>query len=360
LKYFVFSVLTLFSVWAFSQSAPSSSEKFTVVLDPGHGGKDPGSQKHGFIEKEIALKVALEVGKNLEKNKDIKVIYTRTTDVFIPLNKRAEKANKAKADLFVSIHLNAVDNLRPHGTETYVLGISRNKDNLEIAMKENSVIYLEEDYKETYNGFDPTDPSSYIGMALMQEEYLDQSIVLADFIQKEYTNGLNRYNRGVKENIFLVLRETYMPSVLTEIGFLTNKNEGQYLNSKKGQAEIAKAIAEGIVKYKNALNLHASESGSESFPVELPSEEDIIFKIQLGVGSTPLETAAYNFKGLEGVERVQDGNLYRYFFGNTSDYIKIQDLHRKAKDQGFPEAFIVAFQKGKRISIETALKGKAN
>src|SRR5699024_5653716 len=269
-------------------------------------------------------------------------IYTRKTDVFIPLHKRADIANKAKADLFVSIHLNAVGNAQPHGTETFVLGGSAdNKKNLDIAMKENSVIYLEDDYKETYNGFDPSDPASYIGMTLMQEEYLDQSIVLADYIQKEYTNKLKRVDRGVKKAGLLVLRETYMPSVLTEIGFLTNRAEGQYLNSKKGQKEIAKSIAEGITNYKKALNYYEEES----FADEITGEdlyENIKFRIQIGVGSKPLETAAYNFKGLEGVDRIKEGDFYKYYYGNTSDYLNIQSLNQEVKEKGFSEAFIVA------------------
>ncbi len=364
LKYIVFSIIAFFSVLSFGQtSGNSSNNQFVVVIDPGHGGKDPGSQKHGYIEKRIALNVALEVGKKLEKNKNIKIIYTRKTDVFIPLHKRADIANKAKADLFVSIHLNAVDNLQPHGTETFVLGgAADNEKNLDIAMKENSVIYLEDDYKETYNGFDPSDPASYIGMTLMQEEYLDQSIVLADYIQKEYTNKLKRYDRGVKKAGLLVLRETYMPSVLTEIGFLTNKAEGQYLNSEKGQKEIANSIAEGITNYKKALSNYQDEIG-EDFANEIQGEglhENIRFRVQIGVGSKPLETAAHNFKGLKGVERIKEGEFYKYYYGNTNDYLSIQSLNREAKEQGFPEAFIVAFENGEKISIEKALQKKAN
>jgi len=361
-KYLVFIFSVIFSVSVFGQSATnSSSNPFVVVLDAGHGGKDPGSLKHGFVEKEIALKVALEVGRIFEKHKDIKVIQTRTTDVFVPLSQRAHIANDAKADLFVSIHLNAVSNVRPQGTETYVLGVHNNKKNLDIAMKENSVIYLEEDYEETYNGFDPSDPASYIGMTLMQEEYLDQSIVLADNIQKEYTAQLKRVDRGVKKAGLLVLRETYMPSVLTEIGFISNKAEAQYLGSKKGQKEIASSIVKGIVKYKEALNRHATEVDSNNFTdVINASSDDILFRVQIGMGSTPLETASYNFKGLKGVERQKEGEFYKYYYGKSSDYIDIQSLNQEAKKQGFPEAFIVAFKNGKKISTETALKSKAN
>lgn len=364
MKYIIFSLLSLISFFSFGQSTGSSAETpFTVVLDAGHGGKDPGSQKYGYNEKDIALKVALQVGKNLEKYKDVKVIYTRTTDVFVPLSQRASKANKAKADLFVSIHLNAVDNVRPHGTETFVLGIHNNKQNLEFAMKENSVIYLEDNFEETYNGFDPMDPTSYIGMTLMQEEYLDQSIVLADKIQREYTDKLRRVDRGVKKAGLLVLRETYMPSVLTEIGFITNKQEAQYLNSQKGVLEISLSISNGIVKYKDALNLHLAANRPENTTAsaqEIQQEteiyEGVAFRVQIGVGSKPLETAPYNFKGLNGVERVKEGEFYKYYYGKTADYNQIENLLNQAKKQGFKEAFIVAFKDGKKISVDQARK----
>lgn len=363
MKHLIFSIFVLLSLLTYGQSADNSyNSQFVVVIDPGHGGKDPGNMGNGHKEKDIALKVGLKVGDLLKKDKDIKVIYTRTTDKFISLAGRAKIANDAKADLFISIHLNSFRTSSPHGTETFVLGTHRNKDNLDIAIKENSVIYLEEDHEETYNGFDPTDPASYIGMTLMQEEYLDQSIVLADYIQKKYTKKLRRTDRGVKKAGFLVLRETYMPSVLTELGFLTNKAEGRYLNSKKGQEDMAYSLTEGILKYKKALNLHESEKQADfnDKSEESLATADILFRVQIGVGSTPLETAPYNFKGLEGVERLKEGEFYKYYFGRSSDYLKIQDINREAKKQGFPEAFIVAFENGEKISIETALKSKAN
>lgn len=359
-------ILTLFCVlisWTFLAQAQGNANdnEFVVVLDAGHGGKDPGNQGNGFREKEIALKVALEVGKLLGQDKNIKVIYTRTTDVFVTLKGRAEKANKAKADLFVSIHLNAFETATPHGTETYVLGTYRNKDNLDIAMKENSVIYLEEDYEDTYDGFDPTSPASYIGMTLMQEEYLDQSIFLADNIQTEYTTKLKRYDRGVKKAGFLVLRETYMPSVLTEIGFLTHRAEGQYLNSARGQKQIAKSIADGILAYKRELKWDgASKPTVPTKQKETKIYKDITFRVQIGVGTKPLEPAPYNFKGLEGVDRKKEGDVYKYYFGQTSDYLESQDILRKAKTKGFTEAFIVAFKNGEKVSVDKALKTNAN
>ncbi len=349
------------SMSAFGQNKGNyKNKKFVVVVDAGHGGKDPGNRGNGYYEKHIALDVALKVGKALKKHADVKVILTRTTDVFLELKERAEIANQADADLFVSIHCNSYGkSSSPHGTETFVLGTYRNKDNLAIAMKENSVIYLEDDYEVNYDGFDPKSPASYISMTLMQEEYLDQSILLADNIQNEFTNDLKRTNRGVKKAGFLVLRETYMPSVLIEIGFLTNRAEGKYLNSERGQTQIAKAITEGVVDYKNALNLNAYKIEKTAEPSSSDVYKDIVFKVQIAAGSKALKTAPYNFKGLKGVERQKEGNLYRYYYGATADYLKIQNLQKEAVKEGFKSAYIVAFKNGEKISVSKALKHKA-
>lgn len=352
---FAFIAVILFLIYH-PMLGQSSDRQYVVVLDAGHGGKDPGNRGNGYIEKDIALKVTLKVGEILKKHKDIKVVYTRTTDVFVELDQRAKIANHEDADLFVSVHLNSFRKPSVYGTETFVLGTYRNKDNLDIAMRENSVIYLEEDYKETYNGFDPTDPASYIGMTLMQEEYLEQSILLADNIQRQYTNKLKRHDRGVKESGFLVLRETFMPSVLTEIGFLTNKTEGAYLNSAQGQNQISQSIAQGIVDYKNALNLHATQVSQGAATTTTTPATGVSFKIQLAVGSKPLETAPFNFKGLQNVERDQEGKLYKYYYGNTPDYLKAQEMLREAREKGYPEAFLVAYRNGQKISVEEALK----
>ncbi|MDR6301642.1 N-acetylmuramoyl-L-alanine amidase family protein [Mesonia maritima] len=357
----IFVLIICFTQFNFTGfAAEKPNREFVVVLDAGHGGKDPGKSTNGYLEKDIALSIILKVGKQLENMEGIKVIYTRKTDVFIPLHKRADIANNENADLFVSVHCNAASSSQAYGSETFVLGLHRSKDNLEIAMKENSVIYLEEDYEVKYNGFDPKDPSSYIGMTLMQEEFLDQSILLADFVQKQFTNVLKRRDRGVKQAGFLVLRETYMPSVLIETGFLTNNSEGKYLNSQSGQDKMAEAILEGIINYKKSLNLNAFENIS-SEPTSKKTEvyENIIFKVQIAAGSTALETAPYNFKGLENVEREKEGKLYKYYYGNTSDYLLIQEKQNKAKTAGYKGSYIVAFRNGKKISVNEALKTKA-
>ena len=353
---------------SFSPSETDPSKDFVVVLDAGHGGDDPGNRGNGYYEKDIALNIVLGIGAQLEKIPGVKVIYTRKTDVFVTLAGRAEIANNADADLFVSVHCNAHSS-QASGTETFVLGLHRNEDNLKVAMRENSVIYLEEDYHVTYDGFDPKSPESYIGLTLMQEEYLDQSILLADFVQKNFTNDLKRPNRGVKQAGFLVLRQTYMPSVLIETGFLTNSSEGKYLNSKNGQSEMSEAIVKGIKQYKDMLNLEILEDFNQdtSIPIEKPDPavatdiyEDITFKVQLAASSQKLELQPYNFKGLENVTRSKEGGLWKYYYGATSSYQEINRLHRLAKEKGYPNSYVTAFKNGKKITVNEALKTKGN
>ena len=232
------------------------NKDFVVVLDAGHGGKDPGKiAGKNMFEKDIALKIVLEVGDLLEKTKGIKVVYTRKTDVFVELKERGRIANKADANLFVSVHCNA-HNTQAEGAETWVLGTHANKQNFEVAKAENAVILLEDNYKVNYKGFDPNSPESVIGLTLMQEEYLDQSIQLASIIQNEFITKLRRKDRGVKQAGFVVLHQTYMPSILIETGFITNSKEGLYLNSKLGQQKFSESIYNGIKKYINQLTLN--------------------------------------------------------------------------------------------------------
>lgn len=249
LKYVLVSFIFLLTTVTHAQI---QAEKFVVVLDAGHGGKDPGNLGNGYKEKDIALSIILKIGQELENHEDIKVIYTRKTDVFVNLFERGQIANKADADLFISVHCNSFH--RPvYGTETFVLGTKRSETNFDVAKRENEVIFLEEDFEKHYEGFNPNDPESLIGLTLMQEEYLDQSILLASYIQDNFTNNLNRHNRGVKQEGFIVLHQTYMPSVLVETGFLTYKKEGQYLSSAKGQKEMASAIKDAVLKYKDNI-----------------------------------------------------------------------------------------------------------
>lgn len=357
----LFSILSSGFNLTYSQANP---KKFVVVLDAGHGGKDSGNRGNNYFEKDIALKIALKVGKQLEKYQDLEVIYTRKTDVFIPLHERAEIANRADADLFVSIHCNS-HNSDASGTETFVLGLHRNKENLKIAMKENSVIKFEEDYQVKYDGFDPESPESYIGFTIMQEEFLDQSALLADFVQKQFSSTMSLKDRGVKQAGFLVLIETYMPSVLIETGFLSNKTEGAFLNSEVGQTKLSDAIVNGINNYKNIINIEALESELSEYKV---SSSDVIedfssvtFKIQLAASSRKIEPSAQNFKKLEPITRYQENDLYKYLFGSTNNYMNAQTLKDKAKAEGYTSAFIVAFNSsGEKISIKEALATRVN
>ena len=249
---------------------PPDSVPFVVVLDAGHGGHDPGNLGNGYMEKNIALNIVLEVGKWLEKQPDIKVIYTRKDDSFVDLYLRGKIANDADADLFVSIHCDSHSS-DAHGAGTFVLGLHANEQNFEIAKKENSVIYLEDNYESRYAEYDINSPESIIGLTIMQEEFLDQSILLAKLMQDEFSGKLKRNDRKVKQAGFIVLHQTFMPSVLIETGFLTNKNEGSYLNSSRGQLEMGKAIAEAILAYKQNVrgepaNLIASSAPSASIP----------------------------------------------------------------------------------------------
>ena len=325
----------------FSQNLKTKA--FTIVLDAGHGGKDPGRPtQYGYKEKDIALSIVLKVGKLLSNEKDINVIYTRKTDVFVDLFKRGKIANNADADLFVSVHCNA-HNSNAYGSETYVLGIHRNKTNMEVAKAENEVIYLEDNYEKHYEGFDPNSPESLIGLTLIQEDYLDQSILLADYVQGNFTNQLKRKNRGVKQAGFIVLHQTYMPSILIETGFITNKKEGDYLNSKKGQDQISKSIAQAILKYKSQLEFNVGEQITADIPEENKTLNQTVYKIQIAASSRKVKTSAKNFKGLKDVTVQKNGEIYRYFYSQTTDFKKAQQLKKEAVESGFKDAIIKRF-----------------
>lgn len=334
-----------------SSSSIFSQKKYTIVIDAGHGGRDPGNLGNGYKEKNIALKVALAVGKKLAINKDINVLYTRKKDVFVDLWKRGDVANDSKADLFISIHCDSHTS-NAYGAGTFVLGLRGNKKNLEIAKRENAAILLENNYRDKYKGFDPNSAESVIGLSLLQEENLDKSLTIASLIQNNFTRKLNRLNRKVKQDNFQVLRETIMPSVLVELGFLTNKKEGKYLNSKKGQEQMASAISDAVLKYIRNLKLNTITN----VDVESDAVTFTEFKIQIASGKNKIPTKSYNFKGLKQVQRVSVGEYYKYYFGNTSDYEQIKKSLKIAKSKGYTSAFIVAFKNGKKISLQEAVK----
>ena len=363
-KYLVlFFVLSLFFSNPFESF--SQNDKFIVVIDAGHGGKDPGGVANGYREKDVALNVSLLLGKLLS-NTEVKVVYTRKTDVFIGLWKRGKIANNAKADLFVSIHCNTVNNSKPYGTETFVLGLHANKQNLEIAKKENAVILLEDDYKERYEGFDPNSEESVLGLTLLQEENLDKSFSLAAEIQQNFSQNLKRKNIGVKQAGFVVLHQTYMPSVLIELGFLSNKNEGKFLNSKIGLQKMAKEIAKSITKYyqklkANTVVVNQDKNSDESkintsFSNETKIEKEVIFKIQIASSKNKIKVKSYNFRGLKNVQRVKVGSYYKYYYGITSSYKEVKNALLKAKEKGYSDAYIAAFENGEKTSLSKVLK----
>ncbi len=366
----------------------NNNAKFRVVLDAGHGGKDYGAIYHGFIEKNIALSVALKVGKLLEKE-NIDVIYTRKTDVFIELKERPQIANRADANLFVSIHCNGETKKTAFGAESYFVGTSKNASNLEVAKKENSVVTLESNYKEKYNGFDPNNPESIIGITLGQEQNISQSINLARKVQDCFKDDNQRKDRGVKPAPFWVLHQTAMPSILIELGFLSYKEEGEWLNSEAGQNDLAASIAKAVVQYKKEFFIPGTEEYKPA--PEAPAKEDkpvietkpkadkpvatakpkaekpatagtvdkgILYKVQISASGKSLDLVPSNFKGLDQLSKDDSTNVIKYFYGSTPDLEKARELLEVAKGKGFTSAFIVPFKDGKKITMQEALKKK--
>ncbi|MDA3867846.1 MAG: N-acetylmuramoyl-L-alanine amidase [Salinivirgaceae bacterium] len=351
--------MLIFSLAAFA--VEDDEPKYTVVLDAGHGGKDSGARGSYSMEKDIVLDVSMQVGQYINNYLDnVKVIYTRKTDEFIGLYKRADIANKAESDLFVSIHANASPSKRPYGTETFVMGLHKTEENLEVAQKENAVITLEDDYTEKYEGYDPHSAESYIIFSLMQNTFLDQSLMAAGLTQTEFREKANRKDRGVKQAGFLVLWKTTMPSILIEIGFMSNATEEKYLNSEQGKDYIASAIFRSIREYFEMLD----ESQVENKVVERTPDDtitntpdnSIYFTIQLTASTHLADTAEGEFAKLDGeVQAKIIGNYYKYFFGNATNYNDAKALQNMCMEL-FPDAFIVAFNGDKPISVAQAME----
>lgn len=364
------------------------AQNFKVVLDAGHGAHDFGAVRGNYVEKKIVLDVTLKVGELLKRDKTIDVIYTRKTDVFLEVRERTEVANREKADVFISIHANAVANApAATGTETYVMGMSKNASNLEVAKRENAVITLEDDYKTNYAGYDPSRPESLIGLTLIQEQFVTQSIELASKIQTRFTNDAERKNRGVKQGPFWVLHGAFMPSILVELGFISNSEEGAYLNSEEGKSEMARCIANAIIDYKKQYH-SASENISAQKPRETPIKEDepkkvdtikqkapepaktssvdaskpatvtktgVSFKVQISASSKDIALTPSNFNGLNNISMVKEGNMFKYFYNETTDYDHARKALEVAKNKGYNSAFLVAYKNGKKISIKEAI-----
>lgn len=392
-------------IWAlmcmFVMTSLAANKRFTLVIDPGHGGHDAGALGAISKEKNINLAVALRFGKYVEQNlPEVRVIYTRTKDVFIPLNERANIANRANADLFISVHTNALPAGKvARGFETYTLGMHRAKDNLDVAMRENSVISMEKDYQQRYQGFDPRSSESYIIFEFIQGKNMERSVDLARMIQRGVCDGANRPDKGVHQAGFLVLRETSMPGCLIELGFITTPDEERLLNNDSRVDDIARGIYEAFAKYKNkydrsvSVPYRAKDSEEVNIPKIVPDQEPApktrvvtrgkqpkreevtpeqpkrvekkvkkaevadapVFKLQIFVGSRNLRKGDAHFKGETDYDSFQEGNLVKYTLGASTNYNEIYRL-RKEKLDKFPEAFIIAFKNGQKYDVNQAIR----
>ena len=358
-------VLLAFKSTSNKQDTINSAIK-TIVIDAGHGGKDPGCHGAASNEKSVCLSIALKLGNSIKaKYPGIKVIYTRDKDVFVELDERAKIANRAKADLFICIHANSASPAA-FGTETYVLGLHRTESQAKIADRENSTIYLEADKGEKYKDFDLS-PDAIIARQLQLSVFLDQSILFASKLQQEFKK-LGRYDRGVKQAGFLVLYKTTMPSVLIETGFLTNPGEEKFLGENDGQIRMANAMFSAFEKYKSDLEGVSSvtnkpiieevpEAPKQNLPTTVePTKELITFRIQIETSEVKLAKNAARFKGFEVMEYQQDG-FFKYTTGQFENDFKAANAYKnELRQKGFPNAFVVAFQNGERINLEKAIK----
>lgn len=384
-KKLFFVTMLLFGILVAATGA--GKKTFTLVIDPGHGGHDSGAVGAMSKEKNINLNVALAFGRLVEANcPDVNVIYTRKTDVFIPLDERANIANRNKADLFISVHTNALPKGRvARGFEVYTLGMHRAADNLAVAKRENSVISLEKDYRQRYQGFDPNSSESYIMFEFIQDRNMSKSVELAKYIQKEACASAGRNDKGVHQAGFLVLRATSMPSCLIELGFITTPDEERFLNSQDGISRLARGIYNAFAKYKNkhytssvvpyvkeeslpepdremmaAQTIESKPADSAiSATEEVPAIEDTagmpVFKVQILISNKPLSTNNSLFKGITGVESYVEDNYVKYTYGASTDLNKILRVRQHLLEK-FPQAFVIAFKDGEKMDLGQAVR----
>ena len=370
------NVKLIFFLFAFVVSnnfvfCQSSSNKIkTIVIDPGHGGKDSGTmgtKRFKIYEKHVALSVSLKLGKYISENfPDVEVIYTRNSDVFLELNERTEIANNANADLFISIHCDGFTNPKPSGASVFVMGMSKLKANMDVAMRENAAIYLEDNYQQKYDGFDPKSPESYIVFSLMQNTYLNQSLSFAEEVENQFSTRANRKSRGVKQAPFYVISRTNMPSILVECGFLTNPKEEEFLHTDIGQDYIASAIFRAFRSYKESIEIEDTKtsqkevkndsmfiSKNENVSKEIFNEPQLLFKVQIG---TFLKSMLNQKQFIElDAEEIKVNGTYKYYVSSGKDKQKAEKLKIYLQDIGFKGAFLVAFLDGKQISTKEAL-----
>lgn len=388
------------------------ARQFTLVIDAGHGGHDAGAKGSFSYEKNINLKMALAFGRYVEKNcPDVKVIYTRKTDVFVPLHKRADIANKNRADVFISIHTNALPGGRiARGMETYTMGMRRSNEKLSAAQRENAVITYESDYKERYEGYDPNSPESAIMFEFIHDKNMAKSVELAKHVQKSVCSTANRPDKGVKQDVFLVLRETSMPACLIELGFITTPDEERLLNDDASIDNIARGIYSAFAKYKNdnysgvnvplvapqksdevslptlipqddtdkqknrnaARNSETTASKPQSAPsqprraaaktVNAPAgtskaddDDAPVFKVQIMANATKEAKNSPRFKGYDGIDMYEEGGMYKYTIGASTNYNAINRLRASLATE-FPGCFVVAFRNGSKMNITEAIR----
>ena len=336
-----------------------AQKKFTIVLDAGHGGSDIGTNRKysdlGTVrEKDITLAIVLKLGNMLEKNKDYKVIYTRKIDEYPSLSDRTTLANRSKADLFISVHVNAspTSSTETKGTETYIQGPNQNKKNLEVAKAENDVIYLDEKDKEMFAAYDPKSPESLIALKIQQSKYLESSLLIGSFVENNFTNKDKRYSRGIKQEDFHVLRMNAMPSILIETGFVNNYEDANYLSSDKGQENIADSIFDAIQKYKKALERNDADKKHPKIaekPEEKPLKND--FRILLMSSPTKYNSSDSEMKGLNYIFTIKENSLYKYYYG-TTNMASVRDGNLKtAKDAGFRNATSISFVPNQKLGM---------
>jgi len=357
-------------------SLNAEGRDFTVVIDPGHGGRDPGAIGKRGKEKTINLNVALKLGNLIKTNcPDVKIVYTRNKDVFVGLDRRAQIANNANADLFISIHTNSVAKGRTvRGTETYTLGLHRTDDNLEVAKKENAVILIESDYEQRYAGFNPNSSESYIIFEFLQDKNMEKSVQLASLIQRQFKNTAKRIDKGVHQAGFLVLRETTMPGVLVELGYISTPDEERYLLSEAGTDALAKSIYQAFITYKEQngvlMTKKTSSKSAAKAQTKTTSKQQVkktasaakvstgekpVFKIQILTSDKKLSANNKQFKGLSPVNYYQEKGLYKYTYGESIDYNKVLRTKRQISAK-FKGAFIIAFKNGKKMDVNQAIK----
>ncbi len=336
-----------------------------VVIDAGHGGKDPGAVGKKVREKDVVLAIALKVGRYIEENhKEVEVIYTRKTDVFVELFRRAQIANESNADLFISIHCNASRNTTAYGAETFVMGLHKSDENLEVAKKENAAILLEDDYQLVYEGFDPNSPEAHVVFTLYQNAYLEQSLGFSKLVQDQLRERAKRHDRGVKQAGFLVLYKIAMPGVLVETGFLSNAREEEYLASEQGQVFIASAIYRAFKEYRENVEkagyvqqlAQVNSSVAEEKPAETKPGGSISFRVQFAASNEDIPLDDVSFKSLSQVKKYFHQGLYKYTSGNETTFEAAIKHRETMMKKGFKDSFVVAFLNEERIAIDKAVE----